>query len=246
MLPTFANSESSDSDIISRSAKVSFAQSGGADVNRRDGDIRPPTLIYARWGKRLCDILGAIIFLPTALPLMLILLMLVALDGGKPIFSHPRVGKNGRMFRCYKIRTMVIDGEARLKKLLSEDPAAAEEWAKDFKLRKDPRITRVGRFIRATSLDELPQLWNVLRGDMSLIGPRPVTEAEIPMYGCNADAYRSVRPGMTGVWQVSGRNSLSFAERVELDRSYVTRLSFLEDLRILLRTVPAVLRVTGC
>lgn len=245
MQPTFANSESSDRDSI-QGAKVSFSPNVISEINRRDTEARQPSLVYARWGKRVFDIVGALLLLPIALPLMLILLAVVALDGGKPIFSHPRVGKDGRIFRCYKIRTMVLDGEARLKKILSENPAAAAEWARDFKLRNDPRITRIGRFIRTTSFDEFPQLINVLRGEMSLVGPRPVTEAEIPLYGCHADAYRSVRPGMTGAWQVSGRNALSFEERVELDRFYVDHLSFVADLKILFMTIPAVLRVTGC
>ena len=246
MLPVFLNRETSDSDTIGRSTKVSFATGGNTQNAPRESELWPLGFVYARWGKRCFDIVGALLILPSALPLLLILLTLVALDGGKPIFSHRRVGKDGRMFRCFKIRTMVLGGEARLAEILGKAPEAAAEWARDFKLRKDPRITRLGRFIRASSLDELPQLWNVLLGDMSLVGPRPVTEVEIPLYGCHADAYRSVRPGMTGAWQVSGRNGLSFAERVELDRAYVARLSFVEDLKILLRTVPAVLRVTGC
>lgn len=205
----------------------------------------PQADAYSRWGKRLFDVTVVVLVLPFILPLMAILFGLIAFDGGKPIFKHQRVGRDGRIFGCLKFRTMVHDAEARLNKLLSEDPAAAEEWAASFKLRDDPRITRFGRAIRKSSLDELPQLWNVLRGDMSLIGPRPVTEAEIPLYGLHAEAYHSVRPGLTGIWQVSGRNSLSFDERVELDRRYVERLSFLQDLRILLLTVPAVLHVTG-
>lgn len=205
----------------------------------------PHFAFYARWGKRLVDLIVATLILPFVLPLIVVLFVLASLDGGKPYFSHRRVGKGGRIFNCYKIRTMVPDAEDRLKKILSEDPRAAEEWASDFKLRNDPRITGIGRFFRKTSLDELPQLWNVIRGDMSLVGPRPVTEAEIPLYGNDAEFYYSVRPGVTGIWQVSGRNSLSFAERVELDRSYATKLALSSDLRILLMTIPAVLHVTG-
>jgi exopolysaccharide production protein ExoY len=246
MLPKLVNRETSDPDLGRQRAKNFFALDGLSEVNRQERDDGPPAFFYAQWGKRLCDVVGAVLLLLGAWPLILLLLLLVELDGGKPIFSHPRVGKDGRIFRCFKIRTMVADGEARLNDILSNDPAAAAEWARDFKLRNDPRITRLGRFIRATSLDELPQLWNVVRGEMSLVGPRPVTEAEIPLYGHCATAYRSVRPGMTGLWQVSGRNSLSFPERVELDRTYVMCLSFTEDLRILIRTLPAVLRVTGC
>ncbi len=210
-----------------------------------DASRQPTKAFYPQWGKRIVDIVVVALILPFALPLMAVLLAVVALDGGKPVFSHPRVGKDGRIFRCFKFRTMVLDAEDRLQSILSKDPAAAREWAADFKLRNDPRVTRLGRILRKTSLDELPQLWNVMRGDMSLVGPRPVTEAEIPLYGRDADAYYSVRPGVTGIWQVSGRNATSFAERVELDRSYATHLSLLEDMRILVLTVPTVLRVTG-
>jgi lipopolysaccharide/colanic/teichoic acid biosynthesis glycosyltransferase len=183
--------------------------------------------------------------LPLVLPLMAVLFVLVALDGGRPVFSHSRVGKDGRIFHCYKVRTMVLNAEERLEEILKNEPAAAKEWAEDFKLRNDPRITRIGRFLRKTSLDELPQLWNVLRGDMSLVGPRPVTEPEMQLYGRDAGAYCSVSPGVTGIWQVSGRNSLSFDERVALDNYYATHLSLREDLRILFMTVPAVLHATG-
>jgi exopolysaccharide production protein ExoY len=203
------------------------------------------TAVYPKWGKRIVDIAAVILFLPIALPLMAVLFALVALDGGRPVFSHPRVGKDGQIFRCFKVRTMVLNAEERLQEILKNDPAAAKEWAEDFKLRNDPRITRIGKILRKTSLDEFPQLWNVLRGDMSLVGPRPVTEAEMPFYGRDAGAYCSVRPGVTGLWQVSGRNSLSFDERVALDKNYASHLSFREDMRILFLTVPAVLHVTG-
>ncbi|MDE4276505.1 sugar transferase [Phaeobacter gallaeciensis] len=204
-----------------------------------------PTHLYALWGKRCFDIVGAFLLLPLALPLIVILAAFVAIDGSKPIYSHRRVGKNGRAFPCFKIRTMVADSEARLKKLLREDPAAAAEWNRDFKLRKDPRITRLGRILRKTSLDELPQIWNVIRGDMSLVGPRPVTKDELPLYRHVIDSYMSVRPGMTGLWQISGRNDISYEERVELDHLYSKNLSLLEDLRILFMTLPAALRMTG-
>lgn len=206
---------------------------------------RPASVFYANWGKRIFDIAVILLTLPFVLPVMAMLFALVALGGGKPVFRHPRVGKDQQVFACLKFRTMVTDADVVLKKLLSEDPAAAEEWATQFKLRNDPRITRIGNILRKTSLDELPQLWNVLRGDMSLVGPRPVTEAEMPLYREAAEAYYSVRPGLTGIWQVSGRNSLTFDERAELDRRYAMRVSFSEDLRILLLTVPAVLKRTG-
>jgi lipopolysaccharide/colanic/teichoic acid biosynthesis glycosyltransferase len=201
---------------------------------------------YPAYGKRMLDIIVVILFLPIVLPLVALLVAWVAKDGGKPIFSHERIGMGGRTFRCLKIRTMVLDSEERLKAVLRDDPAAAIEWARDFKLRNDPRITRIGRILRTTSLDELPQLWNVFRGDMSLVGPRPVTAEELPRYAPHIDAYCSVRPGVTGIWQVSGRNDLSFAERVKLDRDYVRKLSMTNDLSILFWTVPTVLRRTGC
>ena len=225
--------------------KKARVRSSQVDAENFDVKIRPRSALYALWGKRLFDIVGVILILPFALPLMAVLLVIVALDGGKPIFAHERVGKDGRMFRCFKFRTMVPDAEEHLKRILSEDPVAAEVWATNFKLFDDPRITRFGRIARKTSLDELPQLWNILRGDMSLVGPRPVTEPEIPLYGRCVGAYYSVRPGLTGIWQVSGRNALSFDERVELDRGYATNLSLYEDIRIVLLTVPAVLHVTG-
>ena len=228
----------------SKSARP-IAKSSQAMKDTYSAGRTPIRAFYARLGKRLVDLVGVALILPFGLPLMAVLFVFASLDGGSPVFSHRRVGKDGRIFKCYKVRTMVLDAEHRLQKILNEDPAAAEEWAADFKLRNDPRITSIGRFLRKTSLDELPQLWNVIRGDMSLVGPRPVTEAEIPMYGHNADVYYSVRPGLTGIWQVSGRNSLSFAERVELDRNYATHLSLFADLKILLLTVPAVLHVTG-
>lgn len=242
--PSF-RSHINETDRIGRSLKTFYMLDGTSDADRKNADTKPPTSPYNRWGKRIFDFAGAGLLLLLALPVILVLLFLVAKDGGNPIFAHRRVGKGGQSFPCFKIRTMVVDGEARLKELLGKDPAAAAEWEATFKLLDDPRITRTGKFIRATSLDELPQLWNVLRGEMSLVGPRPVTEAEIPLYGKDAEAYRSVSPGMTGVWQVSGRNSLSFAERVELDRAYTQNLSLLGDLRILFQTVPAVLKRTG-
>jgi exopolysaccharide production protein ExoY len=239
----FQGTQNSDFSNIYKNAPSEAFVDAQSEATRAVG--KQPLAIYSQWGKRLFDIAVVLLILPFALPVMAVVALLVALDGGKPIFRHPRVGKNGRIFGCLKFRTMVLDSEAQLKKLLSEDPAAAEEWATTFKLRHDPRITRIGKIARKTSLDELPQLWNVLRGEMSLVGPRPVTEAEIPLYGAAADAYHSVRPGVTGIWQVSGRNSLSFADRVALDRAYAAKPSFFEDLRILVMTVPAVLKVTG-
>jgi lipopolysaccharide/colanic/teichoic acid biosynthesis glycosyltransferase len=167
-------------------------------------------------------------------------------DGGAVFFEHPRVGRYGRMFGCLKFRTMVADSAGALQRHLMANPAAAQEWRETQKLTDDPRITRIGRFLRATSLDELPQLINVLRGEMSLVGPRPVTKEELEeRYARDRRYYLLVRPGLTGLWQVSGRNRVSYARRIELDREYVREWSFIRDIKILFRTIDVVLKRDG-
>jgi lipopolysaccharide/colanic/teichoic acid biosynthesis glycosyltransferase len=161
-------------------------------------------------------------------------------DGAPILFAHYRVGKGGRLFRCMKFRTMRRDSEEALTALLNSDPQARAEWARDQKLANDPRITPIGRFLRATSLDELPQLLNVVRGDMSLVGPRPITVGELTRYGRVRWHYLSVRPGITGLWQVSGRNTTTYEERVALDRRYVEQRTLLGDAAILVKTVRVV------
>ena len=196
--------------------------------------------------KRALDIIGAGIGLVLLSPFFLIVALMVRADGGPAFFAHQRVGRGGKLFGCLKFRSMVIDSQARLEALLATDPAARAEWEATRKLKNDPRITRIGRFLRSTSLDELPQLINVLRGEMSLVGPRPVQEAEIDRYyGASAAHYMAVRPGITGLWQVSGRSETSYESRVALDVSYVSRPSMLADLSILLRTPFAVLSRRG-
>ena len=166
------------------------------------------------------------------------------LRSGRPvIYGHERIGQKGKVFRCYKFRTMVPDGERILRDLLERSPEAAAEWAKDFKLRNDPRITPIGRFLRRTSLDELPQLWNVLKGEMSLVGPRPIVLEELARYGEYADYYLQSRPGITGVWQVSGRGDTTYEERVSMDAWYARNWSLWYDFVILVKT--AVVLVTG-
>lgn len=188
--------------------------------------------------KRLVDVVGALVGLALcALPLA-VLALVIRRDGGHAFFRHERIGRLGLPFDCLKLRTMRMDSEAILERVLAESPEAREEWARDFKLRDDPRITRVGAFLRRTSLDELPQLWNVLKGDMSLVGPRPVVAAELATYYReSAELYRKVRPGLTGPWQVGGRNDLSYAERVALDAHYALNWSFSSDVMIILRTL---------
>ena len=196
--------------------------------------------------KRALDIIGAGLGLVVLSPFFLIVALMVRADGGPAFFAHQRVGRGGKLFGCLKFRSMVIDSQARLEALLANDPAARAEWEATRKLKNDTRITRIGRFLRSTSLDELPQLINVLRGEMSLVGPRPVQEAEIDRYyGASAAHYMAVRPGITGLWQVSGRSETSYESRVALDISYVSRPSMLTDLSILLRTPVAVLSRRG-
>jgi lipopolysaccharide/colanic/teichoic acid biosynthesis glycosyltransferase len=196
--------------------------------------------------KRTMDVaIALLLLLVLALP-MLVVAALVRGDGGPALFAHRRVGKGGRTFGCLKFRSMVIDAEKRLAELLERDEAARDEWATTRKLKNDPRVTRTGKFLRATSLDELPQLINVLKGDMSLVGPRPVTPAELAAnYGAAAEHYQLVRPGITGPWQVSGRSETSYDRRVALDVAYATQPSLVTDIRLLLATPAAVLLRRG-
>lgn len=190
------------------------------------------------------DFLGAAVAILLSMPVMLLLLVALWIEDGNPIFSQERLGKRGRRFRMYKLRSMVPDAEARLAEHLAANPAAAREWAVRQKLGNDPRITPLGRLIRKTSLDELPQLFNVLKGDMSLVGPRPMLPEQLPLY-LHPSAYLAVRPGLSGLWQVTARNDESFEIRAELDKRYVERLSPKLDARIFLATARAVLRGTG-
>lgn len=206
---------------------------------------RPRSGIYAAFGKRVCDLVFAFALLPILIPVIAVLWGLTRLDGGPGFFGHKRVGKDRRQFSCWKIRTMVPDAEAKLKQYLSENPDAMAQWQRDFKLDNDPRITRLGNFLRKTSLDELPQIWNVIRGEMSFVGPRPVVQDELLRYGESEKYYLSVRPGITGLWQVSGRNDISYADRVRMDRIYASRYSMLQDSKIIAKTATVVLFPTG-
>ena len=188
----------------------------------------------------------AAVLLAILSPLMLCIAALIWREDGAPVlFAHWRVGQNGHLFRCLKFRSMVRSADLVLADLLSRDVQARREWARDHKLRDDPRIMRIGRFLRRTSLDELPQLINVLRGEMNLVGPRPVVVQEVPRYGDLKRHYLSVKPGMTGLWQVSGRNNLSYEQRVALDARYVETRSLRTDVTILLRTVSVLVTRDG-
>jgi lipopolysaccharide/colanic/teichoic acid biosynthesis glycosyltransferase len=179
-------------------------------------------------------------------PLMIIVALAVfAHDGGPIIFAHRRIGRDGKTFPCLKFRSMAIDAERRLAELLAADPDARAEWEKDHKLRNDPRVTKLGAFLRRTSLDELPQLFNVLRREMRLVGPRPIVEAEITKYGRRFRHYCAVKPGITGLWQVSGRNDTTYRARVAMDCIYAQRQNMALDMKVLFFTVPAVLTRRG-
>jgi len=195
--------------------------------------------------KRVFDVGGALALLLVLSPLMLTVALLVMRDGGACVYGHTRVGMDGRKFRCLKFRSMVRNADAVLKELLAIDPAARAEWEKDFKLRNDVRVTALGRFIRKTSIDELPQLWNVVRGDMSLVGPRPVVEKELERYGESVSYYLRVLPGITGLWQVSGRNDADYDTRVALDVAYVRNWTFAGDIVILFKTIGVVFHGRG-
>jgi Undecaprenyl-phosphate galactose phosphotransferase WbaP len=191
--------------------------------------------------KRAMDIILAVPALIFLSPLMLVIAVLVKLgDPGSAMFVQVRCGRNGETFKCYKFRTMRKNADARLKNLLETDPAARAEWDKFQKLRNDPRVTYLGKFLRKSSLDELPQLFNILRGDMSVIGPRPITSGEIYRYGSNFHYYSAVRPGVLGQWQVSGRNSLTYEQRVAMDVEYVRSWSLWNDAKILVKAIPVV------
>ncbi|SFJ37260.1 sugar transferase [Jannaschia pohangensis] len=195
--------------------------------------------------KRAFDVAFAIVLLPILVPVIAVLYILTRLDGGPGFFGHRRIGKDGAEFRCWKIRSMVVDAKSALAKHLAENPDAAAEWARDFKLADDPRITPLGRFLRRTSLDELPQIWNVLCGEMSFVGPRPVTAEELGKYRTYKHCYLSVKPGITGVWQVSGRGEVDYDTRVAMDVAYFRNHNLLNDISIIARTAGVMLRRTG-
>ena len=225
----------------SGSRATAFFRGQSLGLDSADG----PRGAYVRFAKRGLDIVAACVFIAVFLPLIVILLLAATSDGARPLFGHRRVGLDGRPFRCWKIRTMVPDAEARLAALLASDLAARRQWETQRKLDRDPRITPLGHFLRRSSLDELPQLWNVLTGEMSIVGPRPVTRDELALYGDAATQYTALRPGLTGLWQTVGRGRVSYAERVHMDRTYHDTVSFLLDLKILLRTALVVCTRTG-
>ena len=227
----------------------------GADSDRTRGTIpaaallrgfaakRPQSGLYRAFIKRCLDILLVLASAPVVLPILAVLALLVARDGGQPFYGQDRIGRGGRRFRMWKLRTMVVDADRKLEECLARDPALRAEWDATQKLKNDPRITRLGRIMRKTSMDELPQLWNVLKGEMSIVGPRPFMPDQSALY--HGHAYYRLRPGLTGFWQVSERNDGDFAQRARHDSQYDRALSFWTDLRVVLSTVRVVLRATG-
>lgn len=197
--------------------------------------------------KRLFDLVFSSVFLILFLPLFVVIAFLITIASPGAIFyTCKRVGKDGRLFNCFKFRTMYADAEERLQLLLASNREIKQEWELYWKLRSDPRITSIGKFLRKTSLDELPQLFNVLMGDLSLVGPRPVTQEEIEKYyGDKAEKILSLRPGITGLWQTSGRNLLTYEERIKLEERYVDTRTFLMDLKLIAKTVPVILFPRG-
>lgn len=200
--------------------------------------------VYRKLAKRPLDVLLVVMSLPLVLPLVFLLAFIVLREGGNPFYSQTRIGRDGKYYRMWKLRSMVVDADQRLSAYLEQNPAARREWDETQKLRDDPRVTRFGRLLRRSSLDELPQLWNVLKGDMSLVGPRPMLPEQKDLY--SGKGYYDLRPGITGFWQTSGRNATSFAARAWYDDRYERDLSLTSDIAILVRTFGVVLRATGC
>ncbi|WGE83402.1 undecaprenyl-phosphate galactose phosphotransferase WbaP [Actinobacillus equuli] len=195
--------------------------------------------------KRSMDILGSLALIIGLSPLLVTLYILIKKDGGNAIYGHRRIGQNGKPFDCLKFRSMVVNSKEVLEELLAKDAEARAEWEKDFKLKNDPRVTKIGAFIRKTSLDELPQLFNVLKGEMSLVGPRPIVADELARYEEDVDYYLMAKPGMTGLWQVSGRNDVDYETRVYFDSWYVKNWSLWNDIAILFKTITAVRKRAG-
>ncbi|MDT3685418.1 MAG: sugar transferase [Pseudorhodoplanes sp.] len=216
-------------------SNYSADQQGTVSANFRRA---PPSVPLGGAPKRAMDIAIALCAITLLLPLLVIITGLIKLTmGGPTIFAHPRVGYNGKLFKCYKFRTMVRNAEEALRLHLANDPKAAEEWHRTRKLRSDPRVTVLGHLLRKSSLDELPQLINVLRGEMSCVGPRPIVLEELQEYGASSEDYFKARPGLTGIWQVSGRSNVNYARRVALDCAYIRNWSIWGDIIILAKTV---------
>jgi Undecaprenyl-phosphate galactose phosphotransferase WbaP len=195
--------------------------------------------------KRIVDVAGATTLAVVFSPLLIVVVLALSSDGGNVLFRHTRIGKGGKAFTVYKFRSMVPNADQALRALLASDEELRAQWLRDHKLKDDPRVTKVGKFLRRTSLDELPQLWNVIKGDMSLVGPRPIVREELRKYGRAVRYYLAMQPGLTGLWQVSGRNDTDYRRRVAMDRRYARTACLTTDLVVLAKTVNVVLRRRG-
>lgn len=239
--------ESTESPVAVIEDSYSYTEVMGYPLRRVRWETELPSDYFRyRVIKRALDLLLVVVSLPVALLVLGIVAMVVALNSPGPIFySHRRIRRHGAFFSMWKFRTMCVNSAEVLERHLAENPDARMEWNKTHKLRNDPRITKIGAFLRRYSLDELPQLWNVVTGQMSLVGPRPIVAAEVEKYGDCFSCYCKVKPGLTGLWQVSGRSSLTYEERVALDCEYVGNWSLTRDTIILLKTVSTVVNQDG-
>lgn len=219
--------------------QTDFAQTASVDAFAGEAH----SSFYALHGKRWFDLTLVLVAMPVVLPLIAVITLVMFSCGGAPLYSQMRVGKDGKLFRIWKFRTMVRNADQHLESYLRQNPAARAEWNATQKLKNDPRITRLGRILRKSSIDELPQLWNVLTGTMSLVGPRPMMPTQQSYY--NGASYFQLRPGITGLWQVSARNTCEFANRVHYDEEYGRVISFKTDIQTLTKTVSVVVRATG-
>lgn len=230
---------------ISRNISKLIAPSKVAPIYLKKKEDKQGFRPYRAFGKRLLDITFVLATLPFTLPVILVCAFALWVEGGKPFYTQPRLGRGNKSFPMIKLRTMVQNADVVLEKHLAANAEMRLEWNEMQKLRHDPRVTHLGRLLRTTSLDELPQLFNILRGDMSLVGPRPMMPNQLGLYG-NADDYFKLLPGITGLWQVSSRNNNRFSHRRKVDTEYNEKLSLLSDLKIIGKTFGVVLRRTGC
>jgi Undecaprenyl-phosphate galactose phosphotransferase WbaP len=234
--------------VVSNTRDTWKPRNVAVEVNAEGRCEVPPPLSYrvAITAKRGMDVLAGSLLLCVASPLFPLIAIAVRMGSPGPVlYRHSRIGRGGRSFNAFKFRTMVVDAEEVLKQHLAEHPDVALEWLSDHKLKEDPRVTSLGKWLRKVSLDELPQIINVLTGEMSLVGPRPIVNAEVEKYGPTYSVYTTVRPGITGLWQVSGRNDTTYQERVTLDNYYVMNWSIWLDMRILIRTAKVLLTTEG-
>ena len=233
--------------LVSAECAYSFPEPVTRTSRRQSRHSQMPAGLFRyRAVKRTLDILAVLVAGPVLIPIFFVVACAVKFSSPGPLFySHRRIRQNGAFFSMWKFRTMCENSAEVLDEYLNEHPEARAEWNKCHKLRHDPRVTRVGLFLRRYSMDELPQIWNVLSGEMSLVGPRPIVTAEVEKYKDSFDLYCRVNPGLTGLWQVSGRSTLTYDQRVALDREYVEHWSLRRDLKVLLKTIPAVVNQDG-